>query len=101
MSNSDKCHDYGEVRIINECISKDIDKFIVLEDIIYKGKSTNATIEILKNRQKEVLSVYSLVIDEGFKKIEIDNNDINIKYAYEVAKDDWVYFLWEENINKI
>ena len=50
MSNSDKCHDYGEVKIINECINDKIDKYIVLEDIIYKGKTTNATIEILKNK---------------------------------------------------
>lgn len=101
MSNSDNCHDYGEVRIINECINDNIEKFILLEDIIYKGKTTNAAIEILKNRKKEILCVYSLVMDEGFKNIEISNNDIDIKYVYEINEDDWVYFLWEENINKI
>ena len=40
-------------------------------------------------------------MDEGFKNIEISNNDIDIKYAYEINENDWVYFLWEENINKI
>ena len=55
MSNSDNCHDYGEVRIINECINDNIEKFILLEDIIYKGKTTNAAIEILKNRNVYIL----------------------------------------------
>ena len=101
MSNSDKCHDYGEVRVLNQCINKDVDKFILLEDIIYKGKTTNATIDILKKQKKKILCVYSLVMDEEFKNIEIPNNDIDIKYAYEIDKDDWVYFFWEENINKL
>lgn len=101
MSNSDNCHDYGEVRFINQCIDENISKFILLEDIIFKGNTTNAVINILKKMNKEVLCVYSLVIDEDFKKIQIENNDIDIKYAYEIDRDDWVYFLWEQNINKI
>lgn len=101
MSNSDNCHDYGEVRIISECIDDTVDKFILLEDIIYKGKTTNAAIDLLKRKGKEVLCVYSLVIDEEFKNIEISNHDIPIKYAYEINQNDWVYFLWEENIDKI
>lgn len=72
MSNSDKCHDYGKVKVLNECINNNFEKFILLEDIIYKGQTTNAAINVLKEKGKEVLAVYSLIIDEGAKKIEIE-----------------------------
>lgn len=100
MSNSDNCHDYGKVKVLNECISDEFDKFILLEDIIYKGQTTNAAINVLKQKGKDVLAVYSLVVDEGAKKIQIENEDVKIKYAYEITADDWVYFLWEQNIKK-
>lgn len=100
MSNSDNCHDYGEVRLISECINDNIEQFIVLEDIIYKGKTTDATISLLKNRNKKVLGVYSLILDEGFKDISIKNKEVDINYAYELNEDDWVYFLWEKDIEE-
>lgn len=98
MSNSDNMHDYGEVRILNEMISDKYDKFILLEDIIYKGKTTDEAIELLKFKNKEVVAVYSLVMDEGFKDISIKNSDVEINYVYDLEKDDWVHFLWEENL---
>lgn len=98
MSNSDKCHDYGEVRIINECIDDNIEQFILLEDIIYKGKTTDAAITLLKNRNKKVLGVYSLILDEGFKNLSLKNKEVEVNYAYELTADDWVYFLWESDI---
>lgn len=101
MSNSDKLHDYGNVRVISECINDDFDKFIIFEDIIYKGKTTDKAIDILKNKGKKVLAVYSLIIDEGFENIEIRNKETNIKYVYEINPDDWVYFFWETDLRKI
>lgn len=101
MSNSDNCHDYGKLRYISDNISEDKKKCILLEDIIYKGTTTNGVIDILKERNKEILGVYALIIDEGFKNIEISNNDIEIKYAYEINADDWVYFFWETDIREI
>ena len=101
MSNSDELHDYGDVRIISENINDDFEKFIILEDIIYKGKTTDKAIDILKNKNKKVLAVYSLIVDEGFKSIEIKNKETNIKYVYEINADDWVYFLWETDLRKI
>jgi hypoxanthine phosphoribosyltransferase len=101
MSNSDNCFDFGEAKVIEKCINDKYDKFIVFDDIIYKGRSTNAALKYLKEMGKEVLAVYTLVIDEGFKDIEIENNDVPIKYAYEINKDIWTYFFWETNINKI
>lgn len=101
MSNSDKLHDYGDVRVISECISDDFDKFILLEDIIYKGKTTDKAIDVLKERNKKVLAVYSLIIDEEFRNIKIKNRETNIKYVYEINADDWVYFFWETDLRKI
>ena len=101
MSNSDKMHDYGYFRYISDNIRKNNKKCILLEDIIYKGVTTNGVIDILKKRKKDIVCVYSFVIDENFKNIEIKNNDIDIKYVYEIDADDWVYFYWEDDIRNI
>lgn len=101
MSNSDNCHDYGKFRYMSDNIDEGKKKCILFEDIIYKGTTTNGVIDILKSRGKEVLSVYSLIIDENFKNIDISNSDVAIKYAYEITADDWVYFYWETDIREI
>ena len=101
MSNSDNCHDYGKFRYMSDNISKDKTKCILLEDIIYKGTTTNGVIDILKQKNKEILGVYSLIIDEGFKNMDINDKNIDIKYVYEINADDWVYFYWETDIREI
>lgn len=101
MSNSDSCHDYGKFRYMSDNISKDKTKCILLEDIIYKGTTTNGVVDILKQKNKKILGVYSLIIDEGFKDIEINNKDIDINYVYEINADDWVYFYWETDLREI
>ncbi len=101
MSNSDNCHDYGKFRYMSDNIDNSREKCILLEDIIYKGTTTNGVIDILKERGKEVVGVYSLIIDKGFKNIEISNNEVDIKYVYEINEDDWVYFFWETDLRDI
>lgn len=101
MSNSDNCHDYGKFRYMSDNIDDSKKKCILLEDIIYKGTTTDGVIDILKERKKEILGVYSLIIDRGFNNIDIKNNDIDIKYVYEIIEDDWVYFYWETDIRNI
>lgn len=101
MSNSDNCHDYGNFRYMNDNLDDTKRKCILFEDIIYKGKTTNGVINKLKEKNKEICAVYSLIIDEGFKDIEIDNSDVEINYIYEIKKDDWVYFFWETDLNEI
>lgn len=100
MSNSDNCYDYGKVRYLNDSISDKVDKYIVLEDIIYKGQSTNAVIDILKSRGKEVVCVYTLAIDEDFLNITIPNSEVDINFCYKVNRDDWVYFMWEQDLEE-
>lgn len=101
MSNSDNCHDYGKFRYMSDNIDDSKKKCILLEDIIYKGTTTDGVIDILKERKKEILGVYSLIIDRGFNNINIKNNDMDIKYVYEIVEDDWVYFYWETDIRNI
>lgn len=101
MSNSDNCHDYGKFRYMSDNIDDSKKKCILLEDIIYKGTTTDGVIDILKEREKEILGVYSLIIDRGFNNIDIKNNDIDIKYVYEIVEDDWVYFYWETDIRNV
>lgn len=101
MSNSDNCHDYGKFRYISDNIDDKERICILFEDIIYKGVTTNGVIEILKKKNKKVLDVYSLIIDEEFKNICINNNDVNINYVYEISSNDWVDFLWEMDIRNM
>ena len=101
MSNSDNCHDYGEVRYISDNLDDVKRNCILLEDIIYKGKTTNEAINIAKSKNKNVIGVYSLIIDEKFKTIEIENNDVPINYVYEILADHWIYFFWETDIRKM
>ncbi len=102
MSNSDSEHDYGEFRLISQYLDENIDKYILFEDIIYQGTTTEGVIKHLESQKKEILGIYSLVIDEGFKNIieKKDIKDIPVKYVYEINANDWVYFLWEKNINQ-
>lgn len=101
MSNSDNCHDYGKFRYISDNLDSSKKECILFEDIIYKGVTTNGVINILKEKDKNVLAVYSLIIDENFKNIEIENSDIAINYVYEINADDWVYFFWETDLRDI
>ena len=101
MSNSDNCHDYGELRYISDNLDLNKKNCILFEDIIYKGKTTNGVIEVLKNKGKNVLAVYSLIIDENFKNIKEKNDIIPINYVYEIPKDDWVYFFWEVDLKEV
>ena len=98
MSNSDNCHDYGEFRYISDNIDNRKKKCILLEDIIYKGTTTDGVLDILKKKGKQVLGVYSFIVDSGFHNINIRNDEVDICYTYEINQDDWVYFFWETDI---
>ena len=100
MTKSDKPYDYGDFNYVSDNILPTSKSCILFEDIIYKGTTTFGALNILKNKNKNVLSVYSLVIDDSFKKIYMDDS-IDINYVFEINQDDWVHFFWEENINKL
>jgi predicted amidophosphoribosyltransferase len=58
MSNSDSEHDYGEFRLISQYLDENIDKYILFEDIIYQGTTTEGVIKHLESQKKEILGIY-------------------------------------------
>ncbi len=100
MSNSDTPRDYGKAELINKFIDKDVKNCILIEDIIYKGQTTGVALDILKKENIKVMGIYSLILDEGYNKIENKPIDVDINYAYDLKADDWVYFLWEQDLRK-
>lgn len=98
MTNSDNCFDYGDISNLSINLHSDFDKFILLEDIVYKGKTITKSVDLIQQSGKEVLAIYTLIIDENFPKY--NKLDLPIKYCYNLKADQWVYFLWETNINE-
>lgn len=99
MTNSDTLHDYGEFSIISEYLEPGIEEFILFDDILYKGKTTNGVIKHLREKNINVKNVYTLVADEKFKNIT--PNGINYNSGYECKADSWVHFFWVDNIKKL
>ena len=101
MNKSDKQHDYGKAFIRDASFNDGFSKYILFEDIIYKGQSINQVTKILKEKGKEVLGVYSLVKDENFENDSVyEFPEVPIKYVYTVTKDHWVYFPWERGFSE-
>ena len=98
MTNSDKPHDYGDFKIINDFTEPNKSKFILFDDILYKGKTSYGVMDYLKKKNIEVKDVYTLVVDEGFSN---DNPLISFNGGYESKKDSWIHFFWVEDINKL
>ncbi len=98
MTNSDVPHDYGEFKIMSSYIEPNKTKFILFDDILYKGRTSNGVIEYLEKKNIKVEDIYTLVADESFS-----NNSQTISYnaGYECKKDSWVHFFWVEDINKL
>ncbi len=96
MTNSDNCFDYGHVKL-KKYFLYDYDEFVILEDVIYQGNTTDCAINELRKLGKNVAGVYSLAIDEGFSELK-ENKNIEINYVFDIPKECWLHFLWEEDI---
>lgn len=95
MSNSDNEFDYGNAQYLTGMFEEGIEKFILIEDIIYKGNSVDLATDYLESLGKEVVGIYSLAADIGLHEIN-RKNTIDIRYVYEIELDKWVYFFWEK-----
>lgn len=93
MTNSDQPFDYGNVSILLQAIRDDYQKFIILEDIIYKGKTVERVFRELMKKNKQVLAIYSLIIDEKFQNNIID---AKVNSTLLLKSDKWVKFPWEK-----
>lgn len=101
MTNTNNKWDYGEAKWVNGYIDDEIDEFIIFEDMVSHGRSINLLINELEKRQKKVLAVYSLFMNEDMKNITLDNEYIDIMYVNLICQKQWVYFFWEKGyINK-
>lgn len=98
MTNTDKIKDYGETRFVNQMLQEDITDYILLEDIVSHGRCSNFSINYLKEKGKNVLAVYSLVMNDYFKEKEYDIKT-NVNYVYLINDNQWVHFLWEKDYN--
>ena len=100
MNKSDNVSDYGEAHFYSEVFDNKYNNFIIFEDIVYKGQSINKAINLLKEKGKNVLAVYTMVLDENFESDNVlEHQEVPIKYVYSIKGDDWVYFPWEKGFD--
>lgn len=75
MTNSDNPHDYGDFKLLGSYIEPNKTNFILFDDILYKGKTSDGVIEYLNSKNIEAKDLYTLVVDESF-----NNNSKKISY---------------------
>ena len=96
MTNTNEKWDYGEEKIIGGYIDPNVEEFIIFEDIVSHGRSINLLVNELKKSNKKVLAIYSLFMNEDMKKINIDNEYMDIIYTNLITQKQWVNFFWEK-----
>jgi hypoxanthine-guanine phosphoribosyltransferase len=95
MSNSDKQWDFGTAEMLGSTLNDEIDEYIIFEDIVARGRSVNLLVNELKKKNKKVLAIYSLVLNEVMKDLKLDNEDMDIVYVDMINPSQWVNFFWE------
>lgn len=100
MTNSDKQWDYGNLEVVNEFIQDDVDEFIIIEDIVSKGRSVNVVIDELTKKNKKALEIYSLIMNNVMNELSLKNDEININYVNLILPTQWVNFFWENGYIK-
>lgn len=80
-------------------LQKDVDKYILLEDVVCYGHCSNEVINRLKKMGKEVVGVYSIVMNEKFFDCNYDEN-VDLKYVNLMAKNQWVHYFWDKDYIK-
>ena len=96
MTKSNNRWDYGDAKWVDGYIDKDIDEFIIFEDMVSHGRSVNLLVNRLKRRGKKVLAIYSLFMNNDMKNLKLDNEYMDIVYANLICQQQWVYFFWEK-----
>lgn len=95
MTESNERWDYGEARWMNGFIDKNIDEFIIFEDMVSHGRSINLLVNELTKMNKKVLAIYTLFMNNDMKELSIDNEYMDINYVNLITQKQWVYFFWE------
>jgi hypoxanthine-guanine phosphoribosyltransferase len=94
MTNSDKPFDYGTSSILLKAIRNDFDKFILFEDIIFRGQTIKLVQDELYKENKAILAIYSLLVDESYENQFIT---AQVRSAALVKQNHWVKFPWESD----
>ena len=96
MTKSNERWDYGDAVWVDGYISKDIDEFIIFEDMVSHGRSVNLLVNRLTEMGKKVLCIYSIFMNNDMKKLKLDNEYMDIAYTKLICQKQWVYFFWEK-----
>ena len=81
MTKSNNRWDYGDAKWVDGYIDKDIDEFIIFEDMVSHGRSVNLLVNRLKRRGKKVLAIYSLFMNNDMKNLKLDNEYMDIVFV--------------------
>lgn len=95
MTESNERWDYGDPEWVNGFIDEDIDEFIIFEDMVSHGRSVNLLVNELTKKNKKVLAIYTLFMNNDMKELNIDNEYMDINYVNLITQKQWVYFFWE------
>ncbi len=96
MTESNKRWDYGKPEWVNGFIDEDIDEFIIFEDMVSHGRSVNLLVNELTKKNKKVLAIYTLFMNNDMKELSLDNEYMDINYVNLITQKQWVYFFWEK-----
>ena len=96
MTQSNEKWDYGIPEFVNGYINEDIDEFIIFEDMVSHGRSVNLLVNKLTEKNKKVLAIYTLFLNEDMKNLSLDNEYMDIVYVNMISQKQWVYFFWEK-----
>lgn len=95
MTNSNEKWDYGTAEIISSTVDDSVDKYIIFEDIVSHGRSVNILVNELLKKNKKVLAIYSLILNEDMEKLTLDNENMDIIFVNKITQRQWVNFFWE------
>jgi uncharacterized protein len=101
-TNSDAPHDYCPLSLTVPPHVNRFEKFLIVEDIIFKGDTTQGAIDYIQDHAGLVVAVCTLVVDEQFQKNDSakHSDEIPMIAVYKCPKDKWIRFPWEHRISE-
>ena len=98
MSNSGNYSPNNEAKLIGEFYRDNIDKYIIVEDILVTGKTIEEAAKRLELNGKTLVGVYSLYIVDDFKNDELQNKEIKIYGTCKNDRELLIEFPWDKKL---
>ncbi len=92
---NDVYNESNDANIYSEFYKDGIDDYIILEDIIITGKSTEIVARRLKEMNKNVCAICSLCRAMDFENKYFTENNIPLMTCHKTDRNDWIEFPWE------